>query len=53
MEALEVEVGIIEDPASEAKEALRRHQEAMGIHFDNPDEPVAAQPGSGRDEYLP
>lgn len=31
-----------EDPAAEAIEALRAHQEAMGIQFDDPDAPVDA-----------
>lgn len=48
-----------EDPAEEAIEALRAHQEAMGMRFENPDAPVEApDDGSGtpgwmlRDEVL-
>ena len=31
-----------DDPAEEALAALREHQEAMGMTFDNPDAPVEA-----------
>ena len=55
MEQLDIEIGMIDDPAEEAVRELRRHQEVMGIHFDNPDAPVAADPNSLADlpdEYL-
>jgi hypothetical protein len=32
------------DPAAEAVEELRRHQEAMGMAFENPDKVVPAEP---------
>ena len=59
LEELDVAIGMREDPAEEALAALREHQEAMGMRFDNPDEAVDA-PGSGtgvpvwmtRDERL-
>jgi hypothetical protein len=38
-----------EDPAAEAVAELRRHQEAAGITFDDPDAPVTV-PG---DDDLP
>lgn len=40
IEKFDIEIGQIEDPADEAKAALKAHQEAMGMHFDNPDELV-------------
>lgn len=38
---------MIPDPAEEALTALRAHQEAAGMRFDQPDAPVAAP---GRDD---
>ena len=40
LEELDMELGMTEDPAAEAKEALRAHQEALGLQFSNPDAPV-------------
>jgi hypothetical protein len=37
----EEEIGMQADPQKEAQEALRAHQEAMGIIIENPDAPVA------------
>jgi hypothetical protein len=37
LEALDIEIGMTEDPADEAREALRAHQEAQGMRFENPD----------------
>lgn len=55
LEQLDIEIGMIDDPAEEAVRELRKHQEVMGMHFDNPDAPVAADPNSLADlpdEYL-
>lgn len=48
-----------EDPAAEAIEALRAHQEAMGMRFEDPDAKVEASGDSSgtpawmtRDEVL-
>ena len=34
-----------DDPAEEALEALRQHQEAMGMTFEDPDAPVEGTAG--------
>lgn len=48
LEELDIRTGMIADPADEAIAALRAHQEATGMTFDNPDTPVAAPwPGDG------
>jgi hypothetical protein len=39
---------MIPDPAGEALAALREHQEAAGMRFENPDAPVA-----GKDDGTP
>ncbi len=41
LQEFEEEIGMRPDPEKEAKEALRAHQEAMGMRFENPDAPVA------------
>jgi hypothetical protein len=43
-ERFEMEIGMAEDPAEAAIAELRAHQEAAGMHFDNPDAPVEADP---------
>ena len=40
IERFDIEIGMTEDPADDAKAALKAHQEEMGIVFENPDEPV-------------
>jgi hypothetical protein len=55
LEQLDAAIGMVEDPEEEAKRALREHQEAMGMHFDNPNAPVEADPntlGDFPDEYI-
>jgi hypothetical protein len=53
LEALDVELGMTEDPAAEAREALRAHQEAIGIVFADPDAPVAGQePDDGMQPWM-
>ena len=42
-EKFDEQVGQAENPADQALEDLRRHQEEMGMVFEHPDEPV---PGS-------
>lgn len=51
MEELDIALGMIIDPADEAREALRRYQEEIGMVFEDPDAPVAASPGA-QDEFL-
>jgi len=41
-----------DDPAEEALEALRQHQEAMGMTFEDPDAPVSAPDGSGIPSWM-
>jgi hypothetical protein len=45
LEQLDMELGMTEDPAAEAKAALRAHQEALGLEFDDPDAPVEGTAG--------
>jgi hypothetical protein len=46
-------LGMTEDPAAGAIEALRAHQEAMGMQFENPDTPVEApDDGSGTPAWM-
>ena len=45
LEQLDMELGMTEDPAAEAKAALRAHQEALGLDFDDPDAPVEGVAG--------
>ena len=40
-----MELGMTEDPAAEAKAALRAHQEALGMAFTDPDAPVEGTAG--------
>jgi len=40
VEQLDIEIGMVANPEAEAIAQLRAHQEAAGITFDNPDEPV-------------
>lgn len=49
---LDEDIGMVTSPEIIAKEALRRHQEQMGMQFENPDAPVAPPLGS-RDEEIP
>lgn len=52
LEALDIEIGMIDDPAGEAVDALRAHQEAQGMRFEDPDAPVAAKPGDGLEPWM-
>lgn len=45
------EIGMTENFEAIAREDLRRYQEQMGIHFDDPNAPVAAQPGTRDEEF--
>ncbi len=39
-EALDIRVGLAEDPEETAKEALREHQQRQGLQIEDPDKPV-------------
>jgi hypothetical protein len=41
LEQLDIAIGMVANPEEEALEALRAHQEAAGMTFENPDAPVA------------
>jgi hypothetical protein len=43
LDELDIAIGMVEDPADKAIEALRAHQEAQGMEWD--DTPVPAPPG--------
>jgi hypothetical protein len=51
-EKFEEDIGMRTSPEAVALAALRAHQEASGMAFDDPDAPVAAPLGS-RDEEIP
>jgi hypothetical protein len=40
LEKFDEEIGMVADPADWAQDELRKHQAAMGMHFDDPDAPV-------------
>jgi hypothetical protein len=40
LEQLDISLGMVPSPEEEALKALRAHQEAIGMTFENPDEPV-------------
>jgi hypothetical protein len=44
LEELDISIGMLKDPANEAKKMLREYQEAMGMVFEDPDAPVDADP---------
>jgi hypothetical protein len=44
LEELDIAIGMLRDPADEARKALREHQEATGMVFGDPDAPVAPDP---------
>jgi hypothetical protein len=52
LEKFEEDIGMRTSPEAVAKAALRAHQQATGMAFDDPDAPVAAPLGS-RDEEVP
>ena len=53
LEELDIKLGMISDPEQEALAALRRHQEEMGMQFEDPAAPVAAlHPEYAPDEEL-
>jgi hypothetical protein len=48
LEALDIEIGMTDDPAAEAIDALRAHQEAQGMRFEDPEARIAPpQDGTG------
>ena len=51
LEELEITVGMREDPREQALADLRAHQEAVGLVFENPDEPVLPPLGSQDEEF--
>jgi hypothetical protein len=51
-EQFDAEIGQTENPEDVARAELKRYQEVMGMTYENPDTPVAGQPGTGRDEFL-
>jgi len=51
IEKFEEDIGIRTSPEALARAALRRHQEAMGMIFDDPDAPVAPPLGSTDEEF--
>lgn len=51
LEELDVAIGMTEDPADAAIAALRAHQEAAGMRFEDPDAPVPAMPGHADEEF--
>lgn len=48
LEELDIAIGMVKDPADEARRLLREHQEVMGMEWD--DTPVAPTPGSQNEE---
>lgn len=52
LEALDIEIGMTEDPAGEAIEALRAHQEAQGMRFEDPEAPVTATRDDGLESWM-
>lgn len=38
------QIGMTDDPEEAAREALRQHQQEMGIEFEDPDAPVTVDP---------
>ena len=52
LDQLDMELGMIEDPAAEAKAALRAHQEALGMQFADPDAPVEARAPDGLPPWM-
>lgn len=56
LEELDIAIGMVADPEEEALDALRAHQEAMGMTFEDPAAPVAGDgklPGDGSGGDLP
>jgi hypothetical protein len=57
LEELDIAIGMVPDPEEAALTALRAHQEAAGMTFENPDAPVAGDgklfPGSDGDFPWP
>ena len=51
LEQLDIEIGMVTNPEEEALAALRAHQEAVGMTFQDPDTPVT--PASAADGELP
>lgn len=51
VEQLDVAIGMRTDPAEEARQALRQHQEATGMRFEDPDAPVSAE-GDGTPAWM-
>lgn len=51
LERLDIAIGMAEDPAEEAVQALKAHQEAIGLRFEDPDAPVTA-PDDGTPGWM-
>ena len=53
LEELDASIGMIADPAEEAKAALAAYQRRAGLVFDDPDAPVAApEPDDGMEPWM-
>lgn len=52
LEELDIAIGMTEDPYEDALAALRAHQRAAGIAFDDPDAPVAAPDDDGLPPWM-
>lgn len=52
LEELDIQIGMIDDPQEIALTALRKHQEELGMTFEQPGAPVPAMPGYGPDEEF-
>jgi len=52
IEQLDAAIGMTEDPAEEARRELRKHQEASGMTFENPDAPVAPPDQDGVESWM-
>lgn len=50
-EKFDGDIGMTESPEAAARDALLRHQQDMGITFENPDAPVTAEPGTVDENY--
>lgn len=48
---MDIAIGMAEDPAQEALAALREHQAAAGIAFEDPDAPVTV-PDDGTERWM-
>lgn len=53
LEELDIAIGMVSNPEEEALAALRAHQEATGMKFENPDAPVTPIGKWGTDGDFP